>query len=844
MMKVTFAILGTMIIGFGLGVSADSSSVKRAHSAAPALAVSHRSAAAIPKATTVAPMPAPMALAAQNTFVSTNCSTCHDDEGKTGGLSLQGFDAAKIEQNAEVTEKMIRKLRAGMMPPPAVKDRPDAAALNAFAASLEARLDQAATLHPNPGRRTFQRLNRAEYGRAIHDLLDIDVDVNSFLPPDTVSHGFDNIADVQTFSPTLMQGYLSAATKIASVAVGDRTASPTEATYKVPRTASQMDHVEGTPWGTRGGVSVVHTFPADGDYAFRVMLHSVPTGQLFGSIVRNEQIEVAVNGERVALLSVNYRMSETDPNGMNLVTPRIHVKAGPQHVSAAFIQHYDGPVDDLLAPQDYTLADTQIGDGYGVTTLPHLRDFSITGPFKVTGVSDTPSRRKIFGCRPTSASEEAPCAIVILKRLTSQAYRQPASGGDVEPLMKFYNQGRREGDFESGIRLALQAILASPRFLFRLEDAPSMLRAGQNYRISDLELATRLSFFIWGAGPDADLLKDAGNGTLHTQPVLDRQVRRLLADHRSEALSTRFAAQWLRLQDVDTIRPDALLYPSYDYRLAQSFKRETELLFDSIVREDRDVLDLLNADYTFVNERIARHYGIPNVTGDAFRRVQLGPQFDSRRGVLGQGSVLMLTSVADRTSPVQRGKWIMEVLLGSPPPPPPPNVPLLDDTKAIAAGGKTLSTRERMEEHRKNPACSSCHRVIDPLGLALENFDVTGAWRIKDNGVPVNASGDLYDGTKMNGPAELRQALLSHSESLIRNFTENLMAYAVGRRVEYFDQPAVRAIVRKAAADGNRFSSFVLGVANSAAFQMSRAEPVQTTENVQTAERPARGPGR
>jgi hypothetical protein len=782
-----------------------------------------------------------MTIIGQNALVATHCSTCHDDEGKTGGLSLQSFDAAKVEQNAEVAEKMIRKLRAGMMPPATVKDRPDAATLNAFAASLEARIDEAAALHPNPGRRTFQRLNRAEYRRAIHDLLDIDVDVNAFLPPDTVSHGFDNIADVQTFSPTLMQGFLRAASKIASVALGDRTASPTEATYKVPRTASQMDHVEGTPWGTRGGVSVVHTFPADGEYTFRIMLHSVPTGQLFGSTVRNEQIEVSVNGERVALVGVNYRMTETDPNGMNLVTPRIHVKAGPQHVSAAFIQHFDGPVDDLLAPQDYTLADTQIGDGYGVTTLPHLRDFSITGPFTVTGVSDTPSRRKIFACRPTSASEEAPCATMILERLASQAYRQPVSGGDVEPLMKFYTQARKEGDFESGLRLALQAILASPRFLFRLEDQPAALRAGQNYRLGDLELASRLSFFIWDAGPDGELLKAATSGTLHTQPVLDRQVRRLLADPRSEALSTRFASQWLRLQDVDSIRPDALLYPSYDYRLAQSFKRETELLFDSIVREDRNVLDLLNADYTFVNERIARHYGIPNVTGEAFQRVPLGPPFDSRRGILGHGSILLLTSVADRTSPVQRGKWIMEVLLGSPPPPPPPNVPALDETKAIAPGGRTLSTRERMEEHRKNPACSSCHRVIDPLGLTLENFDVTGAWRIKDNGVPVDASGDLYDGTRMTGPAGLRQALVSHSESLIRNFAENLMAYAVGRRVEYFDQPAVRAAVRQAAASGNRFSSFVLGVVNSAAFQMSRAEPVRTTENVQTADRPAGG---
>jgi mono/diheme cytochrome c family protein len=829
MTKLAFAILGTAVMGLGLGLSADATSPRgQATAKAPAMAASH--------------VAGSMPIDAQNTFVAANCSVCHDDEGKTGGLTLEHFDAAKLEQNAEVAEKMIRKLRAGMMPPPTVKDRPDTATLNAFAAALETRIDQAAALHPNPGRRAFQRLNRAEYGRAIHDLLDIDVDVNAFLPPDTVSHGFDNIADVQGFSPTLMQGYLSAANKIASVALGDRTASPTEATYKVPRTQSQMDHIEGTPWGTRGGVSVLHTFPADGEYTFRIMLHSVPTGQLYGSTVRDEKIEISVNGERVALLPINYRMSEQDPNGMNLVTPRIHVQAGPQRVSAAFLQRFESPVDDLLAPQDYTLADTQIGDGYGVTTLPHLRDFSITGPFKVTGVSDTPSRRKIFACRPTQASDETPCAMMILKRLTSQAYRQPASAGDVEPLMKFYSQARKEGgDFESGIRFALQAILASPRFLFRLEEAPATLRAGQNYRIGDIDLASRLSFFLWDTGPDAELLKVATTGGLRLPAVLEKQVRRMLVDPRSEALSTRFAAQWLRLQDVDNIKPDALLYPSYDYRLAQSFKRETELLFDSLVREDRNVLDLLNADYTFVNERLARHYGIPNITGDAFRRVALGREFDYRRGLLGQGSWLMATSVADRTSPVQRGKWIMEVLLGSPPPPPPPNVPLLDDTKAVAAGGKTLSTRERMEEHRKNPACTSCHRVIDPLGLALENFDVTAAWRIKDNGVAVDPNGDLYDGTKMSGPAGLRRALLSHSESLIRNFTENLMQYALGRRIEYFDQPTVRATVKKAAANDNRFSSFVLGVVNSGAFQMSQAEPVRTTENIQSADRPVKG---
>jgi cytochrome c553 len=828
MKPIAVGILGAALVLLGVQVSADSTKAPRAQAIKPpALAVAHA--------------PETLSPDAQNTLVSTTCSTCHDDEAKTGGLTLEHFDAATIDQHADVAEKMIRKLRAGMMPPPTVKDRPDNATLNAFAASLETRIDQAAALHPNPGRRSFQRLNRAEYGRAIHDLLDIDVDVNAFLPADTVSHGFDNIADVQSFSPTLMQGYLSAASKIASVALGDRTASPTEATYKVPRTESQMRHVEGTPWGTRGGLSVTHTFPADGDYTFRIMLHSVPTGQLYGSTVRGEQIEVAINGERVALIPINYRMSEQDPNGMNLVTPRIHVNAGPQHVTAAFIQHFDGPIDDLLSPQDYTLADTQIGDGYGVTTLPHVRDFSITGPFKVTGVSDTPSRRRIFACRPTEPSEEAPCAMTILKRLTSQAYREPASSGDVEPLMKFYNQGRKDGDFESGIRLGLQAILASPRFLLRLEEAPATLRAGQNYRVTDLDLASRLSFFIWDAGPDAELLKAAGNGTLHTPAVLDKQVRRMLADPKSDAFSTRFAAQWLRLQDVDNIKPDALLFPSYDYNLAQSFKRETELLFGSIVREDRNVMTLLDADYTFVNERLARHYGIPNVTGDTFRRVTLGPEFAYRRGLLGQGSWLMATSVADRTSPVQRGKWIMEVLLGSPPPPPPPNVPALDDTKAVAAGGKTLSTRERMEEHRKNPACASCHRVIDPLGLALENFDVTAAWRIKDNGVAVDSNGVLYDGTQISGPAGLREALLAHSESLIRNFTENLMQYGLGRRIEYFDQPALRAIVRKAAGNDYRFSSFVLGVVNSAAFQMSRADAVQTTDNSQVSDRPAKG---
>ena len=768
---------------------------------------------------------------AQNKLVGYYCTACHDDEAKTGGLTLEHFDATKIDQNLPTAEKMIHKLRLGMMPPPAVKDRPDAATVKAFVTALETRIDSAAAARPNPGRRTFQRLNRAEYARAIRDLLALDVDVNAFLPPDTMSAGFDNIADVQLFSPTVLDGYLRAASRISSLAIGDRNASPSEATYKVPRTESQMTHVEGTPWGTRGGVSVMHTFPADGDYSFRIMLHGVPTGELFGSNVRDEQIEVAINGERVALLDIDYRMNEQTKTGLNLTTPRIHVNAGPQHVTAAFIQHADGPVDDLMAPIDYTLADTEIGRALGITMLPHLRDFSITGPFKVTGVSDTPSRRKIFVCRPTSPNDEAACASQIIKRLATEAYREPATGGDVEPLLKFFSDGRENGNFESGIRMALQAILASPRFVFRLEEEPAGLKPGQNYRIADLDLASRLSFFLWDTVPDADLMKAASSGTLRTPAVLEKQVRRMLADPRAESLSTRFASQWLRLQDVDKLRPDALLYPSYDNQLAEAYKRETQLFFDSIVREDRNVMDLFNADYTFVNERIAKVYGIPNVTGNQFQRVTLGPELDYRRGIFGQGSILMLTSVADRTSPVQRGKWVMEVLFGSPPPPPPPNVPLLEETKAVAEGGRTLSVRERMEEHRKSPACTSCHRFIDPLGLALENFDVVGAHRIKDNGVGVDPNGVMYDGTKVNGPASLRQAMNNLAEPVIRNFTENLMSYAIGRRIEYYDGPTVRAIVRKAAQSDNHFSSFVLGIVNSAAFQMSKADSVVTTDD-------------
>ena len=767
----------------------------------------------------------------QTALVKQYCATCHNDRNKNnaGGLTLTGFDAAKVGYDAdvaEVAEKMVRKLRAGMMPPTGSR-RPDAAVLTSFAAAMETRLDAAAALTPNPGRRPFQRLNRAEYARAVRTMFDLDVDVTAFLPPDTISAGFDNVADSQSFSATLMEGYLRAASRISSLAVGDPKAGAAEATYKVPRTGSQMSHVEGAPFGTRGGVAVEHTFPADGEYRFRMQLHSIPTGQLFGSTVRGEIIEVSIDGERVAALEINPRMSESDPNGMNLVTPRIHVKAGTHQLAAAFVQRFDAVPDDLMPPIEHSLADSQIGSGFGITTLPHLREFAVGGPFKVTGVSDTSSRKKIFTCRPTAASEEAACAAQIIRKIATQAYRAPLTAPDYDGLKKFYQQGRTEGgDFESGIRLAVQAILASPKFLFRLEEAPATARPGQTYRIADVDLASRLSFFLWGTGPDEALLKVAGNGTLRAPGVLAAQVKRMLASPRSEALATRFASQWFRLQDLDKINPDALLFPYYDFKLAEALKRETELLFDSIVREDRSIVDLLTADYTFVNERVARHYGIGNVNGPEFRRVTLVD--DNRRGLLGQGSILALTSVADRTSPVLRGKWVMEVLLASPPPAPPPNVPLLEETKG-EDGERQLTTRQRMEQHRANPACTSCHKVIDPIGLALENFDVTGKWRIRDNGAPVDPVGDLYDGTKMTGPAGLRAALLKHQDMFVLSFTERLMTYSLGRRVEYFDMPTIRKIGRDAAKSNNRFSAFVMGVVTSQAFQMSKAEPIETT---------------
>jgi mono/diheme cytochrome c family protein len=758
-----------------------------------------------------------MDAAAQTALVSQYCVTCHNERAKTGGLSLTGWVPGRADAARELTEKMIRKLRVGLMPPPGAR-RPDDRAAAALASALEARMDRIAAAHPDPGWRPFQRLNRAEYAREVRRLLDLEVDLGAFLPADTISAGFDNVADVQTFSATLMEGYLRAASRIAMLAVGDPESAATQATFKLPKTASQLQRAEGAPFGTRGGISVEHTFPADGDYVFSMDFFAEPLGILYGNTAAGEQIEVSVDGARLALFDINPRMTE-EKTGLTIKTAPMHVRAGTHRVTAAFLQRFEGLINDLMAPIDHTMADTEIGVAYGITTLPHLRSLSIVGPHRVTGVSDTPSRRRVFSCRPTTAAEESTCAAAIVRGLATAAYRRPLGDKDLSRLMAFYARGRDERNFEYGVTKALEAILASPQFLFRLEEQPARVAAA--YPVGGYELASRLSFFIWGAGPDEELLKVAGPGRLAAPGALAGQVRRMLDSPQADALATRFAAQWLRLQDLERVIPDPIVFPYSDQTLSLALRRETELFFASLVREDRSVFDLLTADYTFVNERLARHYGIPDVAGSAFRRVAVP---DYRRGILGHGSVLTLTSIATRTSPVMRGKWVMEVLLGSPPPPPPPNVPALEETRGTSTDGRSLSVRERMEEHRGNPSCTSCHRVIDPLGLALENFDVTGKWRINDGEVRVDAAGTLFDGSAIDGPAGLRAAVLRHREAFLLSFTESLMTYALGRRLEPFDMAAVRRVIRGAAAQDYRIGAFVQGIVDSAAFHMARPQ--------------------
>ncbi|MBI3399872.1 MAG: DUF1592 domain-containing protein [Acidobacteria bacterium] len=802
-----------------LGLAGASSSTHLAAQAAP------------PKAQ---PTAAPAAAPDHNAVVRRYCATCHGERTKSGGLSLASFDVARAAQNADTAEKMIRKLQAGLMPPPG-SPRPDAAAHAALVTALETTIDTAAAAKPNPGARTFQRLNRPEYTRAVHDLLGLDVDAGSWLPLDQKSANFDNIADTQALSPMLLEAYLNAASAVSRMALGDRHAPTVDHTYSAPGYVSQhpWDHVDGAPYGTRGGMVVSHVFPADAEYVFEVDLVS-------GSNARFEDIDISIDGERAALIKY-----ETGPAGgadgrgaVPMQTGTVLIRAGQHRVAAAFVRRTEGPYEDLIRPHDWSFAGGGSG-GPGITTLPHVKDFVVKGPYRITGISETANRQKIFSCRPTVSSEERPCARQIVSRLGAEAYRRPPTAGEVDRLMPFYEEGSKAsgpggagrsggaGGFEEGIRSALEAILASPYFIFRLEKEPEFAKAGGTYRVADLDLASRLSFFLWGEPPDSELLKVATSGKLSVEGAIEKQARRMLADPRAAALGTRFAAQWLRLQDVDKVHPDPNFYPNFDDNLAEDMRQETRLFFNSLVHEDRSALDLFRADYTFVNERLARHYGFPGVSGPQFRRVQYPAA--TRRGLLGQGSILVQTSLANRTSPVLRGKWVMEVLMGTPPPAPPPNVPTLDDT-GEAKDGRMLTTRERMELHRKNPTCSACHKMMDPIGLALDNFDVTAKWRVRENGQPLDTRGDFYDGTPVTSPSELLAALMKRPTPLLRTFTENLLAYALGRRVEYFDQPAIRAIVKAAEADNNKMSAYILGVIKSDAFQMKRAEPAAATD--------------
>jgi mono/diheme cytochrome c family protein len=779
-----------------------------------------------------APREAAAAIQPERALLDRYCVTCHNQRARTAGLTLDTQDITNPPAGAAVWEKVIRKVRGGLMPPVGTP-RPDRTALAGLASYLETSIDGAA--RPTPGRTVLHRLNRAEYGNAIRDLLALDVDVQSLLPPDDSAYGFDNIADALGVSPVLMERYLSAAWKIAALSVGDPKIAPTKETFRVRGDLSQDDHIEGLPIGTRGGTLVRYTFPVDGEYVISPKLYRETVNIIRGLEVAHD-LEVTFDGERVLLARFGGREDEQ----ANYLSPtaagddlekrfqkRIAVKAGPHDVGVAFVKKSSAPTVDLLQPFLRERIDpiTPVG-------IPELDKVTIEGPFNVTGPGDSPSRRRIFVCataRPTKeeglrgagSADELACAKTILSTLARRAYRRPVTGAEMARLTGFYQSERtRSGSFDAGIENALVFMLVSPQFLFRFELDPAGATPDSVYRISDIELASRLSFFIWSSIPDDQLLNLAVQGKLQNPAVLEQQVKRMLADHRARALGSNFAGQWLYLRNLKSLRPDEDFFPDFDDNLRQALQRETELLFESIVLEDRSVLDLLSADYTFVNERLARHYGMENVYGDQFRRVAVRDDF--RKGLLGHGSILALNSYANRTSPVTRGKYVLTNILGTPPPEPPPNVPPLDETP-----GKPLTMRERMEEHRKNPACASCHKLMDPIGLALENFDGIGRWRVADAGVRIDASSTLWDGTQVDGPAGLRQAILSRPDQFARTATEMLLTYALGRGLEYYDMPIVRAVVKDAARNHYRFSSLVTGIVTSVPFQMRRAKGIE-----------------
>ncbi len=760
-----------------------------------------------------APVPA-AGVAGQRAVIDQYCVGCHNQRARTGGLALDGADLALVGQNAELWEKVVRKLRAGLMPPSGSR-RPDPARHEALTAFLENELDRSAAGRPNPGAMGIHRLNRTEYAKAVYDLLDLEVNAAELLPVDDSRDGFDNQADALTVSPTLLEAYVRAAAQISRTAVGRWTAV-TEGTYVPPPDTSQEHFVPGLPFGTRGGMSIRHSFPADGEYRFYIQSLNN------GTNIPGEQLIVTINGETVKTLDWDSLTVITLNNSRaeQHVDFSLPVKAGTHTVGVTFLQTNNRPSLDSYRHFSRSTLENYTVRGY--TYYPAVGYVRIVGPLNPAGATDTPSIRKIFTCRPSNASEEAACANQIISALARRAFRRPAADRDLESLTSLYELGRKNGTFEAGIEIALRGILADPEFVFRMEAEPANVAAGATYRISDIELASRLSFFLWSSIPDDELINLATQGRLRDPAVLERQVRRMLADSRSHALVESFASQWLFLRNLTDFAPVQVKFPDWEDNLRQAFRRETEMLFESVMQEDRNVIDLLTADYTFVNERLARHYGIPNVYGPRFRRVTLGPEFDARRGLLGKGSFLSVSSLPDRTSPVKRGVWVLENILGTHPPEPPPAVPQLEETPGTAQG-RVLSLRERLEQHRANSVCSGCHRIMDPIGLTLENFDVDGLWRTKDGGeggVPIDAASELFDGTKINGVADLRNALLRYSPQFVRSVTERLMTYGVGRGMQYYDMPVIRGIVRDAARNNYRFSSIVLGIVKSVPFQM------------------------
>jgi hypothetical protein len=740
-------------------------------------------------------------------------------------MALSELNLANVSEHRETWERVVRKLRAGMMPPSGMP-RPEPDALEAFVVALENELDQTLEAHlPPPG---LHRMNRTEYSNVIFDLLGVRVDPSQYMPPDDSTRGFDNIAGALTLSPALLEGYVSAAGKVSRLAIGS-TKTDSESVFLVPSDTSQDYHVEGLPFGTRGGLLMEHEFPADGEYEFKIWpvnLGNMNNNRAFGD-VRGEKLKILVDGEQIKEFDWDSEIGRGAAviNGTEPV--RVKIPAGRHAVGVTFLARQYAPGNDLN--RHFLRSTLETGGLPGYTFYPHVGKMAIRGPFSPAGASETESRRRIFVCEPANAGEETACAREIVSTVARRAYRRPATSEDLEILMSFYQQGRNEGSFDSGIEMALRRILADPQFLFRKEAEPAGLAEGEAYRISDLELASRLSFFLWSSIPDDELIELASESRLRDPAVLERQVRRMLADARSERLVENIAGQWLGLRSLDSFVPVASLYPDFDDNLRQALRRETEMFFASIVREDRPVTELLDADYTFLNERLAKHYGIPNIYGSNFRRVQLGDDFSQRRGLLGKGSFLTVSSYPNRNSPVVRGVTVMRMFLGVEPPPPPPNVPDLPPQANNLRGGAKPTMRQQMEAHQVRADCVQCHRIMDPIGFSLENFDAIGRWRTQEDGSAIDPSGQLVDGSELNGVEGLRQALISYTPQFTRLATEKMMIYALGRGTEYYDMPLIRRIVREAEGNDYRFSSIVLGIARSDPFQKSMK--LQTSGN-------------